>query len=98
MFGYDYEEVINNIINKEKEYGYFIENNIGYITNKDGTLNNYNSFEYGLIEYLYKIKDIKRTKKYVPYNGSSEYVEKLITVPKNKIFKNGKWVSVRKNE
>lgn len=78
MFGYDYEEVVNIIINKEKEYGYFIENNIGYITNKDGTLNEYKNFEYGLIEYLYKIKDIKRTKKYVPYNGSSEYVEKLI--------------------
>lgn len=78
IFGYDYEEVVNNIVNKEKEYGYFIENNIGYITNKDGTLNNYQNFEYGLIEYLYKNKDIKRTKKYVPYNGSSEYIEKLI--------------------
>lgn len=78
MFGYDYDEVVNNIINKEKEYGYFIENNIGYITNKDGTLIKYKNFEYGLIEYLYKIKDIKRTKKYVPYMGSSEYIEKLI--------------------
>ena len=79
IFGYNYEDVLNNLkgINNET----YNEYNIGNIKNNKDELIKYNSFEYGLIEYFYNLnkeKSLKKTNKYVPYNGDSLYVENLI--------------------
>lgn len=79
IFGYNYEDVLNDLkgINNET----YNEYNIGNIKNNKAELIKYNSFEYGLIEYFYNLnkeKSLKKTNKYVPYNGDSLYVENLI--------------------
>ena len=78
----------SNILDiKEKEIKFFSEifgyneHNIGNIKNNKDELINYNSFEYGLIEYFYNLnkeKILKKTNKYVPYTVDSKYVENLI--------------------
>ena len=79
IFGYNYEDVLNNL--KEINNGIYNEHNIGNIKNNKDELIKFKSFEYGLIEYFYdlsKEKILKKTNKYVPYAGNSEYIENLI--------------------
>lgn len=79
IFDYDYEVILEDltIINQND----FNEYNIGLLTDKNGNLLEYNSFEYGLIEYFYNLNNtnkIKRNTKYIPYTGDSNYIENLI--------------------
>ena len=79
IFGYNYADVLNNL--KEINNEIYNEYNIGNIKNNKDELIKYNSFEYGLIEYFYNLnkeKGLKKTNKYVSYNGNSKYVENLI--------------------
>ncbi len=81
VFGYDSNDVINDLKSLGLNEEVFIETNIGYLRNKSGELYVYDNFEYGLIEYFYDLNNngrIKRNKKYVPYEGDSKYVEDLI--------------------
>lgn len=79
IFGYEYSDIYNDLkdINKENINEY----NIGHLKDKSNNVITYPSFEYGLIEYFYNLNSTKRIIKktnYVPYEGSSEYVENLI--------------------
>lgn len=79
IFGYNYKDVLNNL--KEINNETYNENNIGNIKNNKDELIKFKSFEYGLIEYFYdlsKEKILKKTNKYIPYAGNSEYIENLI--------------------
>lgn len=79
IFGYNYEDVLNNL--KEINNETYNEHNIGNIKNNRDELIKFKSFEYGLIEYFYNLnkeKILKKTNKYVPYVGNSEYIEDLI--------------------
>lgn len=81
-FGYDLNDVINDLTSLSKNEEVFIRTNIGYLKNKSGKLYVYDNFEYGLIEYFYNLNNngrIKKNKKYIPYEGNSKYVEDLIT-------------------
>lgn len=81
-FGYDLNDVINDLTSLSENEEVFIRTNIGYLKNKSGKLYVYDNFEYGLIEYFYNLNNngrIKRNKKYIPYKGNSKYVEDLIT-------------------
>lgn len=81
VFDYNLEDVLNDLKEREKNNSTFISTNIGYLKNEKGELRIYDSFEYGLIEYFYNLmetKTIKRNIKYIPYEGNSSYVEKLI--------------------
>lgn len=81
MFDYKYEDIINDLEKRQSENDTFIYTNIGYLKDENDGLIEYDSFEKGLIEYLFsltKSNSIKRYTKYEPYTGSSEYIEKLI--------------------
>ena len=61
--------------------GEIINNNIGSLKNDDGELIKYNSIEYGIVEYFCEFSEIypeKQKNKWEPYNGNSDYIEKLI--------------------
>ena len=79
-FGVDKDALVEDLIavnSKDR----FVPNNIGRLTDSDGSLKDYGSFEKGLIEYLYIF--VKNNPKfvdntYVPYRGGSDYVINLI--------------------
>ena len=80
-FGYDYNEVIADLKERENNEEVFLMTNIGFLKDKDGNLLNFENFEYGLIEYFYNLNSLntlKRTSKYIPYEGNASYVENLI--------------------
>lgn len=80
-FGYNYNDVINDLHSKNEKEEIFLMTNIGFLKNENNELLNFENFEYGLIEYFYnlnKTKRLKRDSKYVPYEGNSSYVENLI--------------------
>lgn len=80
-FGYNYDDVIKDLQNKNETEEIFIMTNIGFLKNENNELLNFENFEYGLIEYFYnlnKTKQLKRHNKYIPYEGNPSYVENLI--------------------
>ena len=81
LFDYNYDDVINDLKNRELNNEPFEYTNIGYLKDKENNLKTYPNFEYGLIEYFYELNDNKtlsRNIKYRPYEGEPDYVEKLI--------------------
>ncbi len=81
LFDYSYEDIIKDLLERQKENEEFEYTNIGYLKDRNNNLISYPNFEYGLIEYFYNLNKIKsklRKEKYIPYKGSPEYVEKLI--------------------
>lgn len=80
MFGFDIETIKSDLINRNKDNIVF-DNNLGNIKDLDGNIINYPNVEYGIVEYFYDLLNtnrIERNKKLVPYEGNSDYVEKLI--------------------
>lgn len=80
VFGINKDVIIENIISINHMTKYS-KNNIGSITDKNGELIDYGSFEKGLIEYLFAFakknpKLVNNTR--VPYNGNADYVVNLI--------------------
>ena len=61
IFDYDYEEILEDLTNINQNE--FNEYNIGLLTDKNGNLLKYNSFEYGLIEYFYNLNNSNKIKK-----------------------------------
>ena len=89
-FGYNYNDVIKELQNRNEKEEVFLMTNIGFLKNENNELLNFENFEYGLLEYFYnlnKTKSLKRTNKYIPYEGNAAYVEKLIMYYSN-IFTN----------
>lgn len=80
MFDYNYDIIIYDL-RKRNELQEININNIGRLLDKYDNLIEYDSFEYGLIEYFYYLnkfhKDL-RNPNYVPYTGNADYIEKLI--------------------
>lgn len=79
-FGIDYEYIYEDLIKINEKYIYE-KNNIGKLTDKDGKLKTFKSFEEGLIEYLYSFASKNPrlvSKKITPYTGNAQYVEDLI--------------------
>ena len=79
-FGVNKELVVEKLVEINSQGKYDI-NNIGRLTDSNGALINYGSFERGLIEYMFKYveeypQNVDNT--HVPYTGSREYVENLI--------------------
>lgn len=79
-FGIDSSHIYADLIETNKDMPY-VENNIGLLKDSNGNLYEYNSFERGLIEYLYKFANanprlVDNTR--VPYKGKSDYVLNLI--------------------
>ena len=80
MFGFDLETIKNDLIDRNKD-NIVSENNIGNIKDLDGNIIYYPNAEYGIVEYFYDLVNtnrIARNKKLMPYEGNSDYVEKLI--------------------
>lgn len=80
MFDYKYDDIIYDLRKRNDSQDINI-NNIGRLLNKNNELYEYDSFEYGLIEYFYYLnKNHKelRNVSYKPYSGSAIYVEQLI--------------------
>lgn len=79
-FGVDKDIVVDNLIDINKDSKYE-KNNIGKLLDSNGNLIDYGSFEKGLIEYLFYLKNNNPyifDETWVPYNGNAEYVENLI--------------------
>lgn len=79
-FGYDIEFVKEDLINRSDNKD-FEPTNIGSLKNESGDIIKYNNVQYGIVEYFYdltKNHSQERTRKIIPYNGNSDYVEKLI--------------------
>ena len=90
-FGYKYEDVLSDLKEKAKNNTEFEPTNIGFIKNKEGKLKTFDSIEYGIVEYFYKLvesKSLKRNKKVVPYEGDSKYIEDLIIYYTENIYTN----------
>ncbi len=90
-FGYNYEDVLNDLHNRESENTEFEQTNIGYLKNKEGKLKTFKSVEYGIVEYFQDLTErhqLSRNKKLVPYTGESKYVEDLIIYYTTKIYTN----------
>lgn len=90
-FGFDYESVLADLKTKAENNIEFEPTNIGFLKNKEGKLKTFNSVEYGIVEYFYKLvesKSLKRNKKVVPYTGSSEYIENLIVYYTRNVYTN----------
>ena len=81
IFGYDIEIIKEDLINRNND-NIIINNNIGIIRDKDNNIIEYPNVEYGIVEYFFDLLNtnrIERKKRLVPYEGNSEYIEKLIT-------------------
>ncbi len=90
-FGFKYEDILADLRNKASNNIEFEPTNIGFIKNKEGNLKTFDSVEYGIVEYFYKLvenKTIKRNKKMVPYEGDSKYIEDLIIYYTSKVYTN----------
>lgn len=90
-FGFKYEDVLKDLKNKSLKNKDFEPTNIGFIKNKEGNLKTFDSIEYGIVEYFYRLiesKSLKRSKKVVPYTGNSKYIEDLIIYYTENIYTN----------
>ncbi len=90
-FGFKYEDVLANLLEKASKNAEFEPTNIGFLKNKEGKLKTFDSIEYGIVEYFYKLvesKSLKRSKKVVPYEGDSKYIEDLIIYYTTTIYTN----------
>ena len=79
-FGIDKDIIINDLVARNSTEKY-IENNIGRLTDDNGNLKSYSSFEKGLVEYLFDYAKnnpsaVDDTR--VQYNGGADYVVNLI--------------------
>lgn len=80
-FGFDIEFVKEDLRNRAETIGELEPTNIGSLVNKKNELKTYENIEYGIVEYFYDLSrrhPEKKNKNVVPYNGGSDYVEKLI--------------------
>lgn len=69
----------------------FEQNNVGFLTEKNGEVKTYDSVLYGLVEYFYDYVENnprKVNKKRVPYTGDAKYVENLIIYFTTHIYTN----------
>lgn len=90
-FGFKYESVLEDLKSKAANNIEFEPTNIGFLKNKEGKLKTFNSVEYGIVEYFYKLvesKSLKRSKKVVPYEGDSKYIENLIIYYTKNVYTN----------
>ena len=81
IFGYDIEIVKEDLIKRNESIDNVEPTNIAALLDDDYNLKTYPNTEYGIVEYFYELVNsnkIERNKKYVPYTGDSDYVEKLI--------------------
>ena len=81
LFDYNYEDIVNDLRNSEKNNESFEATNLGYLKDSENNLKTYPNVEYGLIEYFYELNEIKtisRQAEYRPYAGKPEYVVNLI--------------------
>jgi len=88
-FQIDYNVIYNNLV-LVNDGNYFDEYNIGNMKNANGEPKSFNSFEEGLVEYLFdfaKKNPSVVSKKMTPYTGDAAYVENLIKYFTN-IYKN----------
>lgn len=88
-FQIDYNVIYDNLV-LVNDGNYFDEYNIGNMKNTKGEPKSFNSFEEGLIEYLFdfaKKNPSVVSKKMTPYTGDAGYVENLIKYFTN-IYKN----------
>ena len=80
MFGYNIEDIKLDLIKRSESLEYN-ELNIANLKDDLGNLLSFSNPTYGIVEYFYyllKTNEIERTKKLIPYEGNSDYVEKLI--------------------
>lgn len=90
-FGFKYEDVLSDLRKKASNNEEFEPTNLGFLKNKEGKQKTFDSIEYGIVEYFYNLvesKSLKRSKKVVPYTGSSKYVENLIIYYTSKVYTN----------
>ncbi len=79
-FKIKYEDIYNDLI-EVNNLGDYSEYNIGALKDENGELLQYNSFEEGLIEYLFTFSKNNPklvTKTVTPYTGDASYIEDLI--------------------
>ncbi|MDD4187334.1 MAG: hypothetical protein PHX04_00965 [Bacilli bacterium] len=79
-FDYNYDDIIQDLKERELDNPIFEYTNIGYLKESDN-LKTFPNFEYGLIKYfmnLNEINTVQRNVIYKPYTGNADYVEKLI--------------------
>ena len=80
-FGVNKEDIINDLNTKFNAHEEFETTNVGYLLDSKSNVKTFKNDLYGLVEYFYtyvKSNPKKVNNKRVPYNGSADYVEKLI--------------------
>ena len=91
-FAVSYEDVLADMKERFDSRKFeFEQNNIGFLLNKNGEVETYESVLYGLVEYFYDYVENnpeKVNKKRVPYTGDAKYVENLIIYFTTHIYTN----------
>ncbi len=91
-FGVKYEDIEADLRARDELYHDEFENtNIGYLRDAEGNIKQYDSVEYGIVEYFYDYVERnpkKVSKKRVPYSGNAKYVENLIIYYTTHIYTN----------
>ena len=80
-FGFNIEDIKNDLVLRNKDISIIEETNIASLTDEFGNIKTYPNTTYGIVEYFYLLvnnNEVVRNKKIVPYEGNSDYVEKLI--------------------
>lgn len=91
-FVISYDDIIADLKERYSSREFeFEQNNVGFLTDKNGEVKTYDSVLYGLVEYFYDFVENnpgKVNKKRVPYTGDAEYVENLIIYYTTHIYTN----------
>lgn len=90
-FGVNYQDIIDDLNSRHQGVEDFDFSNIGLLLNEEGNVKKYNNNLYGLVEYFYDYVERnpkKVNKKWVPYTGNADYVEKLIMYFTTNIYDN----------
>ena len=89
-FGIDYNLILEDLKSRYNEDEFSV-NNVGYLRDINGELIEYHTPQYGLVEYFYEFMEMHPdlvNNQYVPYYGSSKYVEDLIIYFTQNIYTN----------
>ena len=81
LFGYDIEDIKNDIKTRNTGNIELEPTNIASLKDDNGNIIVYSNYEYGIVEYFYSLVDsneLVRNRKLLPYEGNSDYVENLI--------------------
>jgi len=81
MFDYQYDDIIGDLRSRARTNNDFEATNIGFLRNRNGSLQTFPNFEKGLIEYFFYLNRTNSSMRNVqvrPFQGGAEYIKDLI--------------------